>query len=248
MINKQSEEESKYLNLIIEQKDILITELSDKISILKKQVDLLEKFDSYRKNSIQSNGARINKSPLPSGQVTSANTISSQGTMWKKPVSFKNKRGTNESEDICSLSVNKISNQKNEGSISQEESTDGTKIVPLRKPTKDKQNLPKFIKGTRQTQTDPDAFSGTEQRIWVHVGRVQLHTTEEAIKKHLELVFPGRNFIIERLSARQDAKSLSFKIGGDFDLKEKLYMSENWPNGVTIRRFTFFRGSSASTR
>lgn len=68
------------------------------------------------------------------------------------------------------------------------------------------------------------------------------------IREHLNQLFSGRSFIIEEQKLREGASSKSFKIGGDLDLKDALYDGNNWPIGVTIRRFTFFDESKLTPK
>lgn len=117
----------------------------------------------------------------------------------------------------------------------------------IRNPKNRKESGNQIIRGTRTDEKNHPTFSSVRQRIWLHIGRVQPNTTEDDIQKHLNGIFPGRVFVIEALKRGETASSIAFKIGGDSDLMEQLYESENWPNGVTIRRFTFFRGNAASS-
>lgn len=104
----------------------------------------------------------------------------------------------------------------------------------------------KIIKGTRVVDGDQQMFAGVKQRIWLHIGRVELNTTEDNINKHLIQLFTGRSFVVEALKSREGASSISHKIGGDLVLMEVLYDSKNWPSGVTDRRFRFFREKRVS--
>lgn len=90
------------------------------------------------------------------------------------------------------------------------------------------------------------AFSSVEGRAWLHVGKVTLNTTSSQIRAHLSGKFPKEDFEIEALPKRDDARSLSFKVGARFSLLEDLNRPEIWPAGVLIRRFKFFRKTGAS--
>lgn len=99
----------------------------------------------------------------------------------------------------------------------------------------------KIIKGTRETTEEHNTLCGIKQRVWLHIGKIQLGTASEVIEKHLKQCFPGRSFIIDELKQRAGGTSMSFKVGGDLDLIDDLYDGGNWPSGVTVRRFFFQR-------
>lgn len=98
----------------------------------------------------------------------------------------------------------------------------------------------KVLKGTHTTEIQ-GGFSSIQQKVWIHIGKIKPDTSEEEIKTHLNEIFPGRSFVVEALPVRSNARSMSFRVGGDMDLKDSLYDAKNWPIGVTIRRFKFFR-------
>lgn len=138
---------------------------------------------------------------------------------------------TNNNKSACNVS-NKYSDILKQGSHSEQKRKTGI-------------HREKIIKGTR-TINNENSFVGVKPKVWIHLGKVKLKTSEEEIKSHLKLIFPGRSFIVEAMQTRNGAHSMAFKIGGDMDLKDELYNSENWPSGVTVRRFTFFRKNPVS--
>lgn len=99
----------------------------------------------------------------------------------------------------------------------------------------------KIIKGTRDATGGQNALCGIKPRVWLHIGKTQLGTTPAMIEKHLKQMFPGRSFIIDELKQRGEATGVSFRVGGDLDLVDDLYNGENWPSGITVRRFFFRR-------
>ena len=41
--------------------------------------------------------------------------------------------------------------------------------------------------------------------------------------------------------AQSSTKSESFKVGADHNLHDEMFISENWPQGTSIRRYKFFQ-------
>lgn len=99
---------------------------------------------------------------------------------------------------------------------------------------------PRYVRGTRQTTGRQNCFSSSKQRVWLHIGKVEVGTTPDMILDHLKDQFPERKFVVEALPVKPEATSISFKVGGDRDLVEDLYSGDNWPSGITVRRFSFF--------
>ncbi|XP_044766826.1 uncharacterized protein LOC123322842 [Coccinella septempunctata] len=95
------------------------------------------------------------------------------------------------------------------------------------------QGRPRCVRGTRQTTGRQNCFSSSKQRVWLHIGKVEVGTTPDMILDHLKDQFPERKFIVEALPVKPEATSVSFKVGGDRDLIEDLYSGDNWPSGIT---------------
>lgn len=68
-----------------------------------------------------------------------------------------------------------------------------------------------------------------------------MEEVEEFLKK-----FPDSlDFIVEKLVTK--GTNCSFKIGADFDHKEKLLDHSTWPKNVAVKRFLFFRRRNLQT-
>lgn len=89
-------------------------------------------------------------------------------------------------------------------------------------------------------------FSGVERRIWIYVGRVQPEVASEAIVDFLEKKCPGRKFTCERLKSR--SPNGSFRVGADYDLRDKLLEGSFWPTGVVYRRYWLYASNDGSQR
>lgn len=89
-------------------------------------------------------------------------------------------------------------------------------------------------------------FKSVPRRAFVHLGRVHPKTTPDDIKKYVVSTFKRNDFVIEPCPVRDEAKSVSFKIETDISILENLYSSENWPKGVTINRYRFFRSQTSA--
>jgi hypothetical protein len=77
-----------------------------------------------------------------------------------------------------------------------------------------------------------------EKRAWFHLSKIKSGTTVELVTKYLESTFPEhKDFVVEKLETK--GLNYSFKIGVDFELKNKVMNPEIWPKNVAIRRFLF---------
>lgn len=78
-----------------------------------------------------------------------------------------------------------------------------------------------------------------EKKAWYHLGKLKGNTTEEQVQQFLRNSFPEIEFVVEKL----DSKGLtsSFKLGLDFEVKDKILDSSIWPKYVTLKRFLFRR-------
>ena len=132
-----------------------------------------------------------------------------------------------------------------------------TKIVNRLKTTvndSDEQNQKKYVVNGKKsitnkgTYSNNNSFAGVTKRAWLHLGKVQLNTTAEQVQNYLQTTFPNKQFIVEQLPTRENANSISFKIGADYSLLEELQNEENWPENVTVRRYSFFREKSRTDK
>uniref|UniRef100_A0A1Y1NJF7 Uncharacterized protein n=1 Tax=Photinus pyralis TaxID=7054 RepID=A0A1Y1NJF7_PHOPY len=103
-------------------------------------------------------------------------------------------------------------------------------------------NKPKnLVIGKAEPSLNGPGFCAIQKRAWLYVGRVALGTENSKIKNYLTEKFPNSQFEVEQLPKRDDARSIAFKVGADIELIDELYKGENWPAGVFIKQFRFFR-------
>lgn len=86
------------------------------------------------------------------------------------------------------------------------------------------------------------SFAGVARRAWFYVGRVKTEATAEDVGEYLGSKFCGRSFDVQMLPKRADSNSVSFRVGADVELMDKLSEPATWPCGVVVRRYRFFRG------
>ncbi|KAJ3644177.1 hypothetical protein Zmor_026848 [Zophobas morio] len=98
----------------------------------------------------------------------------------------------------------------------------------------------RFIVGNAEcSEENPVNFSAALKRAWVHVGKVKTGTTIEDVRSFLQLKYPGNDFDIEAMPQRPKSRSMSFKVGANFELLSELYKPENWPAAVIVKKFQF---------
>lgn len=73
-------------------------------------------------------------------------------------------------------------------------------------------------------------------------------TGETHTNKYLLEVWPLHDFVVEEIKKHESNKSRnrSFKVSLDVEILEEVMKPEVWPDGVLVRRFVFFRGSTAA--
>ncbi|CAH0561686.1 unnamed protein product [Brassicogethes aeneus] len=84
------------------------------------------------------------------------------------------------------------------------------------------------------------AFQSAPRKASFHVGRASLNTSVENISNHFSKKFNRNEFLVEKCPSREGAKSVSFKVESTFSLLEEMYKSENWPAGITVRKYRLF--------
>ncbi|KAK9887516.1 hypothetical protein WA026_023067 [Henosepilachna vigintioctopunctata] len=220
----------------------LISEMDDKNNLLLFKISVLEK---DAKTGVRRAALTLNNENNHIEDMADAPVLP---TKDKKTSSDKMQRSTNSWRGQQPSGTHRRINNNKTANHTWNEGNNVTPNDSVREIWKERQEgaRNKIIKGTRATKYE-NSFAGVEQRAWIHVGKVKLKTAKEEIENHLQQIFPGRSFVVEALPARNEANSMSFRVGGDMDLIDELYNSANWPCGVTIRRFTFFRKVSSDT-
>ena len=100
----------------------------------------------------------------------------------------------------------------------------------------------KVIWGDNEIPSSQLSFAAAAKQAWLHVGKVQLGTEANKIKSYLESKFHNHTFRVEPLPVNENATTMSFKVGADYSLLDKLNNPSIWPKGVAVKRFSFFRG------
>lgn len=113
-------------------------------------------------------------------------------------------------------------------------------------PQRDEQKSQKMKKviGSAENKTkkqDEVNLQGAPRKAVIHLGKVSLNATEDVVYNYLCKKFPMSDFKVEACPTREGASSLSFKIEASFELLSELYKSDNWPTGVTVSKYKFFR-------
>lgn len=84
-------------------------------------------------------------------------------------------------------------------------------------------------------------FAAVTRKAWFYVGRIRHGTKPEQLRDYLKAKFPEQDFIVEALPTRENAGSVSFKVGADLSLVDQLNQASMWPKDVAVKKFRFFR-------
>lgn len=116
---------------------------------------------------------------------------------------------------------------------------------PITYKRKTKNKEPK-VRGVAEISKDDEinGFLGreiSEKKIWLFVGKVKDHVTEDLVKKYLQKkTNPENNIYVREIDTYKKIKdNKCFKVGINYDLKDEAYTSSFWPRGVAVHRFDF---------
>lgn len=228
------ESEMKYLNMLIKEKDNMINELQDKILILKKYNFLME-------NSVNNRCAPsmdLRNDELPTEKIDQpVKHVDVQVSKKKTPLPA--------SRDEGFIVAKKKTASKRAGNTSTMKNNDKRNLSSSSKMGVEGRSTRGKDNAVTGTDIDSSTFSGAPKRAWFYVGRVGENVKESQIEEHLKGKFPGQHFTIEKLPTRVETGSIAFKIGADISLLSDFYKPQNWPLGVVVKRFRFFRERSS---
>lgn len=221
--------EIMYLNMIIKEKTKLSEELYDKIKILNKYIVLLEKKEKKHKTEEPSRGVPqmdcFSDLELQISEKENHETTDADKQVMRKQTDDASDRQCN----VANISQNSSTQGNKKRKTNKDSKTERYGASHVRKPAVEKT----IIEGTMSAAS----FQGRERKAWIWVGRVSVGTEEVRVLEHLQERFPGRAFSVEKLPFRDGAYSCAFKVGADLSLMDELYKAENWPRGVSVRKF-----------
>lgn len=216
-----------------------------KESLLKSKSDVVKKTDSCAENCT---GMRFeqyasrDKTPLQNQQIplegTAVQTLKEPASQSESDEEFKQIRYKTRSKKASGSEH--MSNGSDKLKVNEDDKSKSNE-TNLKREKRSGERNEKSVTGT---STGSSTFLCAQRRAWMYVGRVGEKVQESEIEQHLNEKFPDEEFSIEKLSKRDImSNSSSFKIGASLSLVDELYKPQNWPAGVVVKRFRFFRGA-----
>lgn len=117
-----------------------------------------------------------------------------------------------------------------------------TKVTFEDKPNTPTERTPgnKKIIGNNSNKDRSETLTAVKKRAWLYVGKIDPKHSEADLLRYLQGKFVNRHFDVEKLTKIDNAHSVAFRVGIDFDLLDDVYKPDMWPNDVVIKRY-FFR-------
>ncbi|KAJ3644236.1 hypothetical protein Zmor_026905 [Zophobas morio] len=91
--------------------------------------------------------------------------------------------------------------------------------------------------------SDENFAAAKEHRAWFFRGQIKKDTDPSTIQKYIRGMIPEIKFL-ETTKLPVNGINSAFKLGTDFELREKNFSKNFWPRGVIIRGFNFNSNSS----
>lgn len=210
----------------------LVTEKEKVILYQKEVIDLIKANNSVRSvksEVVCTNNNSVSQAALGSDVAKQTNNSRVAGN-------------ANNQQRVVTRNTDATKNTKNDNP--------STSTVGVRKPNGNKidNSISTTDKRTIGTKKDNDNesldFRAAARRAWLHVARVNKETTADKVKQYLQNKFK-QDFVVENLPVRDDANSISFKVGADIELLDQLLDANTWPENIVVRRFRFFRRPAA---
>lgn len=243
-------------DMIIKDKETLILLLNEKISNLEEFLKLKEE-KTINKNtvshSLKNLTDNLEKTPA---QTTKQKRQERNSTTKQTNLEVLQCKQTDIMKHLINLNDDIINPTLSKNETSQKEE-DPFQIVTYRKKRKE----PK-VQGEADIGKDDEinSFMGRdvpEKKIWLFIGKVKDHVTEEMVTKYLQNKVGERYISVKEIDTYKKIKdNRCFKIGMSYDLKEEAYTSSFWPRGVVVYRYDFkkekyinsLRSKSAATK
>lgn len=88
-------------------------------------------------------------------------------------------------------------------------------------------------------------IEGVPRRTWLFVGRLKPDVTEDHLSDHVKTVLSDEDVTCVKMNTR--GRSQCFRVGVNIRHREVLLEASNWPVGVLVEPYLFFRGSGQAS-
>lgn len=88
-------------------------------------------------------------------------------------------------------------------------------------------------------------IEGVPRRTWLFVGRLKPDVTEDHLSDHVKTVLSDEDVTCVKMNTR--GRSQCFRVGVNIRHREVLLKASNWPVGVLVEPYLFFRGSGQAS-
>lgn len=218
----------KLVKYIIQQKDFMIGMLKDKVNILTKHIDLLNKSQIYSAskkdlhNVVDDRNSSAQSSPqvisIPTVNVeVSDNSINSLSDSSKLLNASDRLISTTSVNTVHHMSQPQVYNQPEAGAI------------------KHKRRNPLTVVGRKVNSDNSMKLKGVSKVVSLHVYRLDPETKSDDLIEFLKSDFPVMS--CEKLNSRYPDLYASFKIDITEDCLQTALNPEIWPMNACIRRF-----------
>lgn len=229
-----------YLKQLIIDKDNLISTKDELIKALLAQIDLLNEIKNSRNKPSAPSMSREKKAR----ESTEAAPVPSSASKEKPNTPRTTKSDQNKCDLISKQDVAVALEQINaENKCAEHKNSVNNDEWQVKAPKKKKTHHKPFsgITGTGDVMDGAGGFSAYSRKAWFYVGKVQPGTGSEKISSYLKNKYPSVDVTVEKLQSHENAISESYKVGVDYSMLEKFNDPLNWPTGVLVKRFVFFR-------
>lgn len=238
-------EENTLLRQIIKDKDAIIMDKETVIALLNNQIINLEE---QLKLTKEDRKKQDNKNIVPPTLTKNIDDNKNTDKTKKTPTKQQNNRNRkqinletlqNKQTSIMNHIINLNNDESSKGTPKQEISF---KTASYKK--KNRNTKIQIGEADVSREDETNGFLGREgvqKKVWLFIGRVKDHVTEEIVKKYLEKKTDSNNDIhVKEIDTyRKIADNKCFKVGLNFDLKDVVYTNSFWPRGVAVNRFDF---------
>lgn len=174
-----------------------------------------------------SNVSRQNSRSKGVNDIENCNVISNADLHTNNKISYERARPIVNMQDGASTSGSNVNNTPE----------DGFHVVSKKK--RQKKNLLSFVGSNK----DATPIQAAIKKAWYFIGRLHFDTTVQDIEKYLkDKLNSDEGVTCTKINSANS--SACFRVGVNFQQKEKLEDPEFWPSGVIVRQYIFKKHAS----
>lgn len=248
--------EITYLKKLLEHKDIIIKNMDDKIQLLVKQIELLNKLNASSVCLLPNGNTHRNTTAASTSDENKSLPVSKSNTNGIKMQNSKQTTKPDIQQNNIQSNVvkrNTHNGQKNEAItlpqvqkalLETQTSLKMNEVIKLANATES--TIGEKVEKIKIVGSDNSINVAANVKTWLYVSKYKTTYSKDDLENYLKSKYPNSTFICKPVKTW--GISNSFRVAVDLELKDQLLDGSKWPSGIEVSEYIFRSGNYKHSR